>query len=449
MEQTIDLKAFILEREDCDAGTISRVKEGLSQGGSQFQVLNEINETLFKRYESAPATQSKKLALKLGITNYFLGYMKEAVRYFKEVDTPLGLFYLGKSLANCRNYEAAAAAFDNAEKAGYSAPQVLLMKASILRLQGQIEKAKAILGKLGELSAFSAEFHFQMASIAIEEGHKKQAIESLEKAVQIDPSHSQALFLLGFFNDQAGQDDEAIRYYEQCLKYPPVNKGVLYNLGILYEDNHQYDRAAKCFERLLKADYNDERARLFLKDAQASLDQTAVPEDEVFDSRFRQVLDLPITDFELSVRSRNCLKKMGLRTLGDLTRTSEMSLLSSKNFGETSLTEIRAVMNQNNLRIGQALEQGTQFEPTRPAPPVHRQHASLPPEQQAMMDRPVSELNLTVRARKCMNRLGISTIGELLSRTSDELLDAKNFGVTSLNEVKEKLTEMGLKLRGD
>jgi DNA-directed RNA polymerase subunit alpha len=65
------------------------------------------------------------------------------------------------------------------------------------------------------------------------------------------------------------------------------------------------------------------------------------------------------------------------------------------------------------------------------------------------MNKPVSELNLSVRARKCMNRLGIATLGELVQRTSDELLEAKNFGMTSLSEVREKLTPYGLKLRGD
>jgi DNA-directed RNA polymerase subunit alpha len=48
-----------------------------------------------------------------------------------------------------------------------------------------------------------------------------------------------------------------------------------------------------------------------------------------------------------------------------------------------------------------------------------------------------------------MIRLGVSTVGELLRRTGDELLECKNFGVTSLNEVREKLTAQGLKLRGD
>ena len=52
----------------------------------------------------------------------------------------------------------------------------------------------------------------------------------------------------------------------------------------------------------------------------------------------------PITDFELSVRSRNCLKKMNIRSLGDLLKTTEQELLSYKNFGETSLNEIKALL---------------------------------------------------------------------------------------------------------
>jgi DNA-directed RNA polymerase subunit alpha len=48
-----------------------------------------------------------------------------------------------------------------------------------------------------------------------------------------------------------------------------------------------------------------------------------------------------------------------------------------------------------------------------------------------------------------MNKLALNTIGELIQRTADELLEAKNFGMTSLNEVREKLTQLGLKLRGD
>ena len=65
------------------------------------------------------------------------------------------------------------------------------------------------------------------------------------------------------------------------------------------------------------------------------------------------------------------------------------------------------------------------------------------------MERPIADLNLSVRARKCMVRLGLNTIGELIRKTGDDLLECKNFGVTSLNEVRDKLTQLNLKLRGD
>ena len=103
---------------------------------------------------------------------------------------------------------------------------------------------------------------------------------------------------------------------------------------------------------MLAADPNDEQARLFLKDAQASLTMYYNPDEEHACSRFSQVLEIPVTDFELSVRSRNCLKKMNIRTLGDLTRVSEQQLLSSKNFGETSLNEIKEMLTAKGLRLG-------------------------------------------------------------------------------------------------
>lgn len=62
---------------------------------------------------------------------------------------------------------------------------------------------------------------------------------------------------------------------------------------------------------------------------------------------------------------------------------------------------------------------------------------------------PISELNLSVRSRKCMVKLGIDTIGDLVRRTCEDLIECKNFGVTSLKEVRDKLAEYGLKLRGE
>src|SRR6185369_10427672 len=58
----------------------------------------------------------------------------------------------------------------------------------------------------------------------------------------------------------------------------------------------------------------------------------------------------------------------------------------------------------------------------------------------------LAELELSVRATNCLESEGISTVRDLVSRSDDELLEVRNFGETTLNEVKMKLAERGLHL---
>jgi DNA-directed RNA polymerase subunit alpha len=218
--------------------------------------------------------------------------------------------------------------------------------------------------------------------------------------------------------------------------------GTLLNLGLLYEDIEHFERAKQCYHRILDVYPAHEKARLYYKDADASRDMYYDEEARRRQDRLAQILSVPVTDFELSVRSRNCLQKMGIMTLGDLTETTEQELLSSKNFGETSLVEIREMLSSKGLELGQFASTKWQEEPAF-------EPSSMSDDERALLDRPIADLNLSVRARKCMVRLGLTTIGELVRRTGDDLLECKNFGVTSLNEVREKLTASGLKLRGD
>src|SRR5436305_14242860 len=146
----------------------------------------------------------------------------------------------------------------------------------------------------------------------------------------------------------------------------------------------------ECYRKILHAQPDNEQARLFLKDSQASVTMYYNPDAEMASSRFSQVLEIPVTDFELSVRSRNCLKKMNIRTLGDLTRVGEPQLLASKNFGETSLSEINEILRAKGLRLGQSLEQGQLYERRG-----GYQTQNLSAEEQAVLSKPVSELNLS------------------------------------------------------
>jgi DNA-directed RNA polymerase subunit alpha len=63
------------------------------------------------------------------------------------------------------------------------------------------------------------------------------------------------------------------------------------------------------------------------------------------------------------------------------------------------------------------------------------------------LDLPIEDLDLSERPRNCLKRAQINTVGELLTKTEDDLLNITNFGQKSLDEVKEKLDERGLMLR--
>jgi DNA-directed RNA polymerase subunit alpha len=64
------------------------------------------------------------------------------------------------------------------------------------------------------------------------------------------------------------------------------------------------------------------------------------------------------------------------------------------------------------------------------------------------LDLPIEDLDLSERPSNCLKRAQVNTVGELLQKTEDDLLNITNFGQKSLDEVKQKLDERGLSLRG-
>jgi DNA-directed RNA polymerase subunit alpha len=219
---------------------------------------------------------------------------------------------------------------------------------------------------------------------------------------------------------------------------------------VLYEDRAEFRKAAECYRELLAQVPDHPRARQFLRDSESSQSMVVDDDMERKEDRRNQLLRTPISDFELSVRSRNCLAKMDISSLGDLIQRTEAELLSYKNFGETSLQEIKDILNAKGLRLGMrrdevlAAEEAALAEaetlPLIPDVPLEAEDAES-------LDTPVSEMDLSVRSAKAMSLLNIQTIGELLRYSEADLLRIKNFGATSLQEIKTKLASMGLGLR--
>jgi len=63
------------------------------------------------------------------------------------------------------------------------------------------------------------------------------------------------------------------------------------------------------------------------------------------------------------------------------------------------------------------------------------------------LDTPIEELDLSVRAYNCLKRQGVNTIGQLAECTENDLMNVRNFGAKSIEEVKDKLIDMGLNLK--
>jgi len=70
-------------------------------------------------------------------------------------------------------------------------------------------------------------------------------------------------------------------------------------------------------------------------------------------------------------------------------------------------------------------------------------------EMQTLLARPISDLSLSTRGRRCVERVGVKTIGELIKKRWSDLAVRGEFGDVTYQEVHEKLTALGLKLKGD
>lgn len=308
---------------------------------------------------------------------------------------------------------------------------------------GDIEGARSALASAPRTDDTKHSLAFLEGYLAEREYDRERALELYDGVLEEDPNHLETAFRAALLHDQNGDDDEAIELYSRCVSEPPSPLAAMLNLALLYEENGEYAAAEALARTVLNEHPNHVRARQILRSAESSA--VMIYDDDGAGSRESRhsLLDQPISDFELSVRSRNCLRQMNIRTLGDLLRTTEAELMSYRNFGETSLAEIKAMLGQRGLELGQAAF------PTAPATATARRAPEpMAAETPASARRPIAELELSVRSRKALQRLGVTTVGELLQHSEAELMSVKNFGLTSLSEIRQQLAKLGLNLKG-
>jgi DNA-directed RNA polymerase subunit alpha len=410
---------------------------------SEYVHSSERNMISFgEQVESNMSKTGQKANLDVGIGLFILGRNAEAAQKLaKAKDCKEKYMYLAFALRRLGEFDQA---IENLQKSlDYEADKlhVALEKTATYRHAGNFEAAAKELKHCANFENVSAEYHYQLGRLQEAQGFYDDAMQNYETALELSPNHQRALFHLAFRCDVSGDEEAAIDHYRQIAANSPVYVSALLNLAVLYEDGGQLDKATRCVDTVLEMHPNHQRAILFKKDIESSKTMFYDEEKEKKKSRKNQILETPISDFELSVRSRNCLKKMKIDTIGDLLNISEAELLSYKNFGETSLQEIKSILEPKGLYLGMALEE----KDLSTGESLDQTEAENPEE--GLGHKSVEDLQLSVRSRKCLQKLNIRTINELTSRTDAELLGCKNFGVTSLNEVKKALGDIGLVLR--
>lgn len=433
--QQVELESFFTDTDLTHASFLEWADRVYSSSRS-IQSFRELTET----HRAKASSGSTSLAAGLALLQ--LGRLTEAIEALAAgTDNKVRRYFAGLANLTLGRYDEAVAEFDRASNKGWDALQADMQAASAHLRAANAAAAQKLVERHAKGGKDRSEWHFVSGLLCESAGEHERAIEAFERAMELDPDDPQIMFRAAFLYDLHGLDAQAIELYKRLSLHPAAYVNALMNLAVLYEDRGRFAEAMRCLVRVLATHPNHLRARLFLRDVESSAHM------HVDDDRAKRVesqsklLDTPITEFELSVRSRNCLKKMNISTLGDLLRTSEAELLAYKNFGETSLAEIHALLAARGLRLGQGVPEVEIPRPPPVAPPVH-----VPPGAEGNLRKPVSELELSVRARKCLQRLNIGTVGELISKTEPELLAIRNFGVTSLNEIKLRLGDLGLQL---
>ncbi len=429
----------VLSQEGLTREDVIALKKEIYSSKDKYEKLEKKVKKLNSIISAEKDTQvAKENTLILGICHWILGNLSEAVEALSESKSrKIASYFLGKCYQELGDYEKAIDYLERSKRSDTEEFEIEMDIAETRRMAGDLQNALKLIQKMSKAHNNEASLHYQWAHCLDNLGEHEDALNHYNRALEINPTHASTLFRLAYNSDLEGDDEKAIEYYEKCIEQVPTYINAVINLGILYEDHDNYEKAISCFEAVLRANPNQDRAKLFLKGARACRNMYYDEDKAKKKGEETEVLNIPISDFELSVRSKNCLERMNIKTLADLTKVTEPELLSYKNFGETSLNEIKHILNQKGLHLGQALEESKQIDK------LVNIDASIDNES---LSKPISELTLSTRCKNALEKMEIETIGDLVSKTEAELLRRRGFKQAYIDEIKVQLEKLGFEL---
>ena len=436
--EAIDFKEFITT-DDLPLERFHEVRRELHCHVDLRTRLEELLADFDKIVKEFPS--ENKAEVRRGIGKWLLGLSEQAIPILEPARTSKEKeYFLGVSCLEAGVAGKALGPLKEAYGADSSDPLISVAYCEAKIQAGKHEEAETHVERLLKKAPSAAAWYLK-GLLADMQGFYDDAVEAYEKSLEIEPGYPRALFRLAYVMDLTGEDARAMELYEQLRKLRPMHLNTVINLGVLYEDRGEYDRAVRCYQSILDYFPTHSRARLYLKDAQASLTMFYDEDAARREAKVTQVLAQPVAEISFSPRVRGALEKLGIISLGELVGKSEEELLGIPNFGRTSLRELKEYLSSKGLGLASAGGPGGLLEEGGPAPEMASGSTS-----DDVIKKNLADFEWSGRIRKVFEKMGLVTVGDLMERTEKDLLKSKNLGLTSIKDIRRKLGQLGFQM---
>jgi tetratricopeptide (TPR) repeat protein len=293
----------------------------------------------------------------------------------------------------------------------------------------RFEDAERKLEKLKVEEKDNPDVMFLIGRLYEEKGLFEEAIEEYEKVLKVSPLHPKTLLRLAYLANLRGDDEASKELYEKLICLSPSYEGAFINLGLVYEDTQEYEKAKDCYKKVLDIYPANWRARRYYIDTLASISMKYDEEALIRAERRKKMLQALISDLPLETKIINVLKKAGITTIGDLVAKKEDDLILVPNLGKAGIRAVKEALSVKGLALASS-EEVLPFDKISPD----------------LLNKPLSSLQWSTRLRNLFEKLGLVTVGELIKKSEDELKNTEGVGDASLQEIKDKLSKLGLQL---
>ncbi|MFH0888910.1 MAG: DNA-directed RNA polymerase subunit alpha C-terminal domain-containing protein [Planctomycetota bacterium] len=401
------------------------------------KILSEFDETKKNKFSS----QAKAIGRK-GVICWMLDKTNDAIKYLEEgSSTEENNYFLGLCYLEKRDNEKAHKLLTEVYKKLHNSSYVFSSYVESLIKVGKAEEILSLLEKVKNKFSNEPMIPYYRGVYLESLGDYDKAQQEFTSALDLDQQYAPALFRLAYRFDLMGKDEEALKLYDKLRQIKPPYTNVLINLGLLYEDKGDCQKASECYDMVLNISPNHPRTNLYSEDAKGSSVMYYDDNLKRKEQELKRILNQSLSEFQIPTRAHNCLETLGIKTIGDLVKKTETGLMSTENFGMKTLTDIKDLLARRGLALSTETKTVTLESLLKSYIPTDT------PRQTDILNKPIFEVEWSARVRGSLTRLKIYTISDLTNKTENDFMHLPNFGQTSLEEIKRRLSQLGLSLK--